>query len=70
MHDSEAWRATGRNEKEFGNIPQKIVHPDDILLICVLGVNRYGGARLDPDVASVLLHPAVVLGHTLALLQH
>lgn len=59
-----------RNEKELENIPKKIIHPDDILLICVLGINSYGGTRLYPNISSVLLHPAVVLRHTLALIQH
>lgn len=52
------------------NLPQKIIHPDDVLLICILGVDSDRGTRLDPDIASVLLHPAVVLRHTLALIQH
>jgi hypothetical protein len=51
-------------------VPKKIIHPDDVLLICILRINSYGGTRLYPDVASILLHPAVVLGHTLTLIQH
>lgn len=52
------------------NIPKKIIHPDDVLLIRILGVDSDGGTRLYPDIASVLLHPSVVLRHTLALIQH
>ena len=59
-----------RNEKELENIPKKIIHPDDILLICVLGINSYGGTRLYPNISSILLHPTIVLRHTLALIQH
>lgn len=56
--------------KKFKTIPKKIIHPDDILLIGVLGINSYGGTRLYPNVSSILLHPTIVLGHTLALIQH
>lgn len=57
-------------KKALENIPKKIIHPDDVLLICVLGINSYGGTRLYPNIASVLLHPAIVFRHTLALIQH
>lgn len=53
-----------------GEVPKKIIHPDDVLLIRILRINSDGGARLYPDVASILLHPAIVLGHALTLIQH
>ena len=59
-----------QKQKELETIPKKIIHPDDVLLICILGINSYGGTRLYPNVASVLLHPTVILRHTLALIQH
>lgn len=63
-----AVRNRGRDVTE--KVPEKIIHPDDVLLIRVLRINGYGGARLYPDVTSILLHPAIVLGHTLTLIQH
>lgn len=56
--------------KQGENIPKKIIHPDDVLFICILGIDSYGGTRLYPDISSVLLHPTVVLRHTLTLIQH
>lgn len=73
MSANNPWAAyfiTVRNEKELENIPKKIVHPDDILLICILGINSYGSTRLYPNIASILLHPTIVLRHTLALIQY
>lgn len=56
--------------RQSENQPEDIVDPDDVLLTGVLGINGDGGAGLDPDVAAVLLDPAVVLGDTLSFIHH
>lgn len=51
-------------------LPEDIVDPDDVPLIGILGIDCDGGTGLDPNVTTVLLHPSIILGHTLALVQH
>ena len=50
--------------------PEDVVDEDDALLIVVLSVEGDGGARLDPDVPTVLQYPPVVTGHHLTLVYH
>lgn len=56
--------------KDRNDLPEYIIDPDDILFIGILGVNGNSGARLDPDIPSILLYPSIVLGNTLSLIQY
>jgi hypothetical protein len=51
-------------------LPDDVIHADDVLFLCILGVADNSGTCLHPCISTVLIHEAVILRHYLAFIDH